>query len=388
MSSSGNLAVTTLQDGSFIGAPGMYTYISGSDTVATIAAADYFASQASVLNVGDFILVVGSDTEISLNVAAVSVGPPPSVVTVQAIGIGDVDGPAGATANALVRFNGVTGKIIKNGVIVESDLGDLSLVRTIENASGTIALPSYTFTGDTDSGLWRSAANTLDMSTNAFRVMQWAASPALSVNYHVFTASATTLSPSWTVAGTDANIDAQTGPKGTGSLSVRGATNAGSIKLWNQANTFWTKVESAAVASNITYTLPLALPTSSGQVLSSTTAGVTSWVNNATDNWIDQTTTPKAMVASEQYSANTAGLLTFTMPAAAAFGDVFEVAGQGAGGWLIQMNAGQTANLNGTPTTVAGSLASTNRYNCIKLLCTVANTTFTVVGVNGVITVA
>jgi len=39
---------------------------------------------------------------------------------------GDVDGPGSSTDNAVVRFDGATGKLIKNSVAILTDLGDLS----------------------------------------------------------------------------------------------------------------------------------------------------------------------------------------------------------------------------------------------------------------------
>ena len=244
--------------------------------------------------------------------------------------------------------------------------------------------------------MWSSAGGVLDFSAGALRGFQVDTSPAVAVDYLSVISSATNaanaaLQPSLQAKGTDAVIDVAIVGKGaTGGFAVLPSTTgaAGSIKLWNGAGTFYTAWQSAAVVSSQTYTTPLALPTANGQVLSSTTAGVQSWVNNAVGTWIDQTSTPVTLAANTSYSANNAGLTTLNMPATAAFGDLFEVAGQGAGGWLVRMNAGQTANLNGTPTTVAGSLASTNRYNTIKLVCTVANTTFTVLSSSGVITVA
>src|SRR6266487_16970 len=472
LTSSGNNQIT-LQDGTVIGAPAIYSYQSATETAATISAANYFAPVSDRLSVNDLIWISASDLSewwevltVDKNAATVTIG--------QNVGLGDVTGPAAATDNALVRFDGATGKLIQNGVILESDTGDLTLVNSIANADGTIALPSYTFTSDTDVGMWRSGANTLDFSTNAFRGLQVSASPALSVNYLAIAASATGNGPTITAAGTDpvigirlvpkstgavinnagavatpsysftgtlgtgmwssaggvldfstgalralqlntspalavnylaitsaattngpileaegtdANIDIYSLPKGTGGFGVRGATNAGSIKLWNQANTFFAQIQAAAMASSITWTWPLT-DGAANQVIVTNGAGVLSWANNAQGTWIDQTSTPVTMVANTSYSANNAGLTTLNMPATAAFGDLFEVAGQGAGGWLVRMNAGQTANLNGTPTTVAGSLASTNRYNTIKLVCTVANTTFTVLSSSGVITVA
>lgn len=104
--------------------------------------------------------------------------------------------------------------------------------------------------------------------------------------------------------------------------------------------------------------------------------------------WHDQTTTPVTMAAGNAYSANNAGLVTLNVPATAAVGDEFQVQGQGAGGWLVRANTGQVINFGSSPTTSAGSLASTNRYDAVKFVCTVANTTFNVMFAVGNLTVA
>lgn len=46
-------------------------------------------------------------------------------------GTGDVVGPASATDNALARFDTTTGKLIQNGIVTESDTGDLQAVNSI-----------------------------------------------------------------------------------------------------------------------------------------------------------------------------------------------------------------------------------------------------------------
>lgn len=51
--------------------------------------------------------------------------------------VGDVDGPASATDNAIARFDGTTGKIIQNSVGVLSDTGALSGITDL-TASGNI----------------------------------------------------------------------------------------------------------------------------------------------------------------------------------------------------------------------------------------------------------
>jgi hypothetical protein len=103
---------------------------------------------------------------------------------------------------------------------------------------------------------------------------------------------------------------------------------------------------------------------------------------------VDQTTTPVTMLVNKAYSANNAGLVTLNIPATVAVGDTFDISGFGAGGWLLQANTGQTINFGSSATTSAGSLASTNRYDCVKIRCAVANNTFVVISSIGNLTVA
>src|SRR6266567_534642 len=126
LTSSGNNQIT-LQDGTVIGAPAIYSYQSATETAATISAANYFAPVSDRLSVNDLIWISASDLSewwevltVDKNAATVTIG--------QNVGLGDVTGPAAATDNALVRFDGATGKLIQNGVILESDTGDLTLV--------------------------------------------------------------------------------------------------------------------------------------------------------------------------------------------------------------------------------------------------------------------
>ncbi len=105
---------------------------------------------------------------------------------------------------------------------------------------------------------------------------------------------------------------------------------------------------------------------------------------------VDQTTTPVTMVASTQYIADNAGLVTLTLPAVAAIGDTFRIIGKGAGGWLMGQAAGQTSHVGNQPTTlgVTGSVASTNQWDVITIICVTANTTFSVQVNQGNVTIA
>ena len=130
--------------------------------------------------------------------------------------------------------------------------------------------------------------------------------------------------------------------------------------------------------------------TVSGNLSATVGAGTFALATTGSGNYsfVDETTTSRTLTAFQAMVADNAGVVTGTIPALAAFGDVFEIVGKGSGGWLLQANAGQTINLGSSPTTVAGSLASTNRYDAVQVVCVTANTTFVVRSVIGNLTVA
>jgi hypothetical protein len=100
--------------------------------------------------------------------------------------------------------------------------------------------------------------------------------------------------------------------------------------------------------------------------------------------YTDVTTTSQAMAVNNGYIADNAALVTLTLPGTAAVGSRMEVVGAGAGGWQIAQNAGQkiiftsggVAGTNETTTGAGGHVDSADRYNCIELICIVADTTF------------
>jgi hypothetical protein len=97
-------------------------------------------------------------------------------------------------------------------------------------------------------------------------------------------------------------------------------------------------------------------------------------------DWNDVVGSPQAMVVDNGYVADTVGLCTLTLPATAAFGTLINVIGKGAGGWIIAQNAGQNIQVGSVSSTVGagGSVASTNQFDSVQLICTTANTTWTV----------
>jgi hypothetical protein len=74
------------------------------------------------------------------------------------------------------------------------------------------------------------------------------------------------------------------------------------------------------------------------------------------------------------YVINGAGTLTMTLPATSNVGNIIEIAGSSAGGWIVAQTD-QTiffGNMSTTPG-AGGSLASTVQYDTVKLLCITAS---------------
>ena len=136
------------------------------------------------------------------------------------------------------------------------------------------------------------------------------------------------------------------------------------------------------VLATLTAGAGVAIANAAGSItISSSGGGIASWVN--------ATGATQAMAADTGYVANrVAGVLAFTLPATIAVGKVLAIAGS-QNGWSIAQNAGQTIHFLGADSTpgVGGSLASTTRYDCIEMICNVANTDLVVRHVMGNITI-
>ena len=118
------------------------------------------------------------------------------------------------------------------------------------------------------------------------------------------------------------------------------------------------------------------------------------WNANHAVSWTEVTGTSQSAAVNEHYLTNNASLVTVTLPTTAAVGDMLTVQGVGAGGWKIAQNAseqiiwqaGGVDGVNETTVGTGGSMASTDRYDSISLICVVANDTWVVHYAKGAIT--
>lgn len=113
-------------------------YSSAANTIGGITASNNGVLISSATGVPSW-LAAGTTGQ----VLSATTGSPPSW---SANGAGDVTGPGSSTDNALVRFDGTTGKLIQNGVITEDDTGNLSISAAVSGASlsSTVANTSNT----------------------------------------------------------------------------------------------------------------------------------------------------------------------------------------------------------------------------------------------------
>jgi hypothetical protein len=106
--------------------------------------------------------------------------------------------------------------------------------------------------------------------------------------------------------------------------------------------------------------------------------------------WNEVTGTTQSLAADNGYIMNNASLVTGTLPATCALGKTIALCGKGTGLYKIAQNSGQTIHFGNQDTTTGtgGYLQATHRRDAIALLCTVADTEFTILNSVGNFTVA
>ena len=103
-------------------------------------------------------------------------------------------------------------------------------------------------------------------------------------------------------------------------------------------------------------------------------------------SWVVDSTTSRTLTANQNVAFTNAALVTATLPATAAVGDTFLImTAGGAGGVQLAQANGQTIHFLGATTTVgiSGYLQSLQSWSWARVVCIVANTTFSELGSSG-----
>lgn len=141
-------------------------------------------------------------------------------------GSGDVVGPASATDNAIVRFDGTTGKLVQNSVVTIADsTGDISGVGQL-NATTVDATNVEVTNIKAKDG---TAAATIADSTGVVTVTAAPVMTALTASQAVFTTAGKALTSN-AITGTG-NVVMSASPTLTGTISAAAATLSGNLTL-------------------------------------------------------------------------------------------------------------------------------------------------------------
>lgn len=128
---------------------------------------------------------------------------------------------------------------------------------TINTGFGTASEPSHSFSGDGDTGFYRSAENTFDITTGGARVQTFPTT-ASAVNYFRYQPAVAGSAPTIDTQGTDTNIALAISTKGTGTM--RFLSGAAALQVLTLPNTA-SAVNEYTLSSAVTGAGPIIAPT-------------------------------------------------------------------------------------------------------------------------------
>lgn len=175
------------------------------------------------------------------------------------------------------------------------------------------------------------------------------------------------------------------------------SSNAQAIILMQQLSSDVSRINHVGDPEGVVAANPSSLshdPVSGNVYIKVSGTGTTLWSriptgpSSLTWNVVTSATNPNSLLAANGYIPKGAGVVVFILPAAAAVGDTFRIAGYG-NLWSLTQNAGQSIFMGNQTTTVGvgGSLTATQVKDTAEIVCVTANTEFHVLSSMGNITV-
>ena len=113
-------------------------------------------------------------------------------------GSGDVNGPGSSTDDAIARFNGATGKTIQNSGVTLNDSDVISGASAITSLAGSALSPTYSFSSDTNTGIYSGGADNLAFSTGGTQRLFIDGSTSVTSTLPIYLPDGTALSPTYT----------------------------------------------------------------------------------------------------------------------------------------------------------------------------------------------
>ncbi len=144
--------------------------------------------------------------------------------------------------------------------------------------------------------------------------------------------------------------------------------------LWDTVDLMLWVCTTSGSTSSAVWTKSIFLTAGSGISINQSGSTISIAATSTGLAWTVVTTATEAMASNNGYIANNAGNVAFTLPTTSAVGDILKVTGIGTGSWSIAYGAGQAIQVGSSGSTVTtGSVSSTNTFDALTLVCTVAN---------------
>lgn len=219
--------------------------------------------------------------------------------------------------------------------------------------------------------------------------------------------AATTITQHAILIGDTGEVPANLGPLTDGQIIIGDTANSPVATTLSNGNNITFTNAAGSITANVTGTTQYAVQVGdatasldslalgdSGEVLTSNGAGSNpSWQATAVLFTWSAVTVNRSLVVNEGIIANKAGLLTMTLPATAAIGDVIRITGiNTAVGWRIAQNANQQIHMGLFSTTAGagGYIEATQIRDSVELVCVVAGASseYNILSSQGNITIA
>lgn len=299
------------------------------------------------------------------------------------------------TSGVATSITGTADQVLANGTSGSAQTGAVTLttpqdINTTSSptfAALTLTSPLTLANGGTSKALTASNGGIVYTDSNSMEILAGTATAAQMLQ------SGSSSAPAWSTSTWPATTTANQILYSSSTNTVDEISAANSAVLVSDSSgtpTFTSTMTNGQLAIGSTGATPTAAALTAGAGINITNGAgsITISAGGSGFSWNEETGTSANMAVNNGYIANNAGLVTLTLPASAAIGDSFSIVGKGAGGWLVQADTGQTIYYGNSTSSVAGSLASTHRRDCVEIICITANTEFQVVDSVGSITVA
>lgn len=153
---------------------------------------------------------------------------------------------------------------------------------------------------------------------------------------------------------------------------------------WDTTNKILYVCTSTGSVSTAIWTKSIQLTAGTGITVVQNGNNITVSATGTGVSWSVITSATQAMTTDSGYVANYTGggTLVFTLPTTSSVGDALYINGLGSSGWQIAQNAGQQIIIGSVSSTVGvtGSVASSNQFDSLKLICVQANLTWAISG--------